>query len=69
VGEVRKGMIDGKGSIKYSSGDLYEGQFQLCEKHGFGKYTYADGTIYQGQWDHDQRKGKGKIIYSNGDTF
>ena len=27
VGNIRKGVVEGKGSIRYSSGDLYEGCF------------------------------------------
>lgn len=69
MGEVRNGVIEGRGSIKYHSGDLYEGEFALNQKHGNGKYTCCDGTVYQGQWDQDQPKGKGRINYVNGNWF
>lgn len=36
--------------MKYSNGDVYEGEFNKGEKHGKGIYLYKNGDKYEGQW-------------------
>merc|ERR1712110_291741 len=50
VGEVtRDGVACGKGVIKYSWGDSYEGRFKDNKEHGFGVYRWADGSRCEGE--------------------
>lgn len=45
---------------------MYEGQFFLDKRHGFGRLFWNDGTYYIGKWSHDLRHGYGKLIQADG---
>ena len=42
------GKFHGRGSIVYSNGERYAGEWQYGQRHGRGTYTYADGGTYSG---------------------
>ena len=46
------GKWDGHGTITYSDGSVYEGEFVDGEKNGDGVYTKKDGTVVNEKWDH-----------------
>ena len=50
----------GKGTINYTKGDVFKGEFQDAEPHGIGKMTYKDGRVVEGIWKN------GKIVYEGG---
>ena len=52
-----EGKFHGKGSIVYSNGEKYAGDWEHGQRHGTGVYTYADGGSYDGQWDRDKISG------------
>ena len=62
-------MIEGRGSVRYASGDLFEGNFEDNQRKGTGKYSYEDGAVYQGQWERDKKSGKGTITYKDHNEF
>ena len=45
-----------KFTIKYGDGDVYDGQMEGGNRHGYGTYTYADGSKYVGEWKNDAIK-------------
>ena len=45
-----QGQEEGRGTMVYASGDMYEGQWRAGKKHGQGKYTFATGNVYEGGW-------------------
>eukprot|EP00282_Hemiselmis_andersenii_P007632 CAMPEP_0114174446 /NCGR_PEP_ID=MMETSP0043_2-20121206/36413_1 /TAXON_ID=464988 /ORGANISM="Hemiselmis andersenii, Strain CCMP644" /LENGTH=73 /DNA_ID=CAMNT_0001272589 /DNA_START=101 /DNA_END=318 /DNA_ORIENTATION=- len=43
-GQVLAGKgLHGMGSFVYDSGDVYEGEWQMNQRHGIGRCVYADG--------------------------
>lgn len=42
--------MEGKGVMKYSHGDSYEGSFLNGFPYGEGKYQYSDGGVYEGEF-------------------
>lgn len=46
--------------------EMYEGNFEMGQKEGFGKYFYRDGTVYEGEWREGSKEGKGNLRFPNG---
>ena len=70
IGEVVRGMRQGKGTQYYENGDiLYEGDFVNDEPEGHGKMYYESGQYYIGQFKKGLRHGKGTHYYSNGEIM
>ena len=42
--------MNGKGTLKYANGDVYEGDFDEGVEHGKGTLKYANGDVYEGDW-------------------
>ena len=73
---IRNGRLDqldnkqGQFIIKWTNGDIYEGNFKDDAMHGYGKMTWAvDGYVYEGNWEYDAKHGYGKMTWSNGDVY
>ena len=64
-----EGKFHGKGSIVYSNGEKYAGDWEHGQRHGNGVYTYADGGSYDGQWDRDKISGEGRARYADGNVY
>jgi len=58
----RKDSPNGHGTMKFSSGADYEGDFENGAFHGWGVYTYVDESVYSGQFVTGQREGKGYMV-------
>ncbi|MBE6681506.1 MAG: hypothetical protein E7600_04380 [Ruminococcaceae bacterium] len=56
-------------TIKYSTGDVYEGGLKGVLRHGYGKITYKDGNVYEGDFINDVRTGNAKITYADGSSY
>ena len=41
-----QGEREGRGTMVYASGSMYEGQWLAGKRHGQGKFTYASGIDY-----------------------
>ena len=59
--DVYNGEIDGKlnghGTMKYSNGNTYVGDWKDDKRHGRGKQTNANGTVFHdGVWVNDKPK-------------
>ena len=64
-----QGEWEGRGTMVYASGAMYEGQWRAGKRHGQGKFTYATGDMYEGGYVEDKRHGRGKYSYSFGDVY
>ncbi|KAI8894714.1 hypothetical protein BC833DRAFT_603866 [Globomyces pollinis-pini] len=53
IGEYKDSMRHGKGKMIYSSGNIYEGEWNNNRKVGFGKMTWTTtNEEYEGEWDN-----------------
>ena len=43
--------------MRYSNGDVYEGEWRSSRRHGEGRMQYSDGRMYQGRWLEDSPGG------------
>lgn len=47
------GVVNGKGSVSFPSGNKYVGEFKGWSFHGRGVFTYADGKLLSGTFAND----------------
>ena len=67
-------FIDGKadyflGEVKYSDGNVYDGESYCGEPHGYGEMIYANGNVYEGDWKNGVPSGKGRKTYKDGRAY
>jgi len=43
-------MKNGYGEFRWSSGNVYKGNYKDDQRNGFGEMIWADGTRYIGEW-------------------
>ncbi len=65
-GDLRYGMREGRGTLRYGDGEVYEGQFRNNFPEGKGKLTKKNGDIYEGDWRRGKEHGKGTLIHEGG---
>lgn len=46
----------GSGTLKYSTGEIYVGEFKNNLKVGYGEMKYSAVKKYKGQWENDMVK-------------
>lgn len=69
------GQKHGKGTMRWSNGDIYTGDFLNDVRHGHGTLSFYgtrqnhDGGEYVGDWEHNQMHGNGTRRYPNGDVY
>lgn len=66
---VSGNCVNGKGTMVYTIGDTYEGDFVNGKKAGHGTYTFKNGQVYVGQFSDNLRNGKGKFTFSDGSIY
>ena len=54
--------MHGQGTYKFTSGNVYEGQWVKGVMEGFGKMQYSDGSSYEGFWKNNLMHGDGVYI-------
>ena len=42
--------MSGQGTFHYANGDIYKGQWQSNQAHGYGVYMHENGATYEGDW-------------------
>ena len=66
------GEEEGRGTMVFASGNMYEGQWLAGKQHGQGKYTFAYtydvGSSYDGEWVEGKKHGTGTYTYANGEV-
>ena len=69
-GEVNaQGEPEGRGTMVYASGDMYEGQWLAGQKHGQCMHTFATGNAYEGELVKNQKHGHGKLTNVDGSSY
>ena len=64
-----QGEREGRGTMVYPSGNMYEGQWRAGNRHGQGKYTTAIGNVYEGGYVEGKEHGHGNYSASIGDVY
>lgn len=74
LGAVYSGYVNelyqpnGKGTMKYSNGTEYKGDWVNGIRHGKGVIKYNNG-IYEGEWINDKRNGEGIYTWNDGKKY
>lgn len=69
-GEYNGNLREGKGTMKYPNGDLYQGQWLAGEKSGKGIFMWTkDKVQYRGEWLNNQMHGIGQMRFDDGVVF
>ena len=53
-GMYLNGLKHGRGFIRYTNGNSYNGEFRLDKMDGAGIMSYPDGTFKEGLWADDE---------------
>jgi len=66
-GELNEaGQRHGKGTMRFPSGESYEGEWQEGKAHGSGKFRYKSGAEYEGEWNSNVKEGWGTLRLPSG---
>ena len=68
VGEKKDGKNHGQGTLTFSSGKTFVGEFKDGHFHG-GTATYPDGRKYEGEWKVWNYHGQGTETFPNGKKY
>ena len=60
---------NGKGTMVWTNGDTYEGEWENGEIHGQGTMVWTNGDTYEGEWENGEEHGQGTMVWVNGDTY
>ena len=59
-----------EGTVTYSDGTKYVGEFKDGMRHGQGIYTSIGELLkYVGEWKDDKKHGKGTYTWSDGEKY
>jgi hypothetical protein len=58
--------MNGRGRIKHTNGDIYQGEWKNGMPHGQGVYVDTQGSVYKGQWANDLYDGQGIETWDEG---
>ncbi len=50
------------GEMKYSNGDIYNGNWSKDKAQGYGEIKFANNSKYEGQWEEGKINGQGTFI-------
>ena len=67
--EMKAGKLDGKGTIKWSDGKSYEGDYKEGKRCGKGIMKWPNGGTYEGDWENDTANGQGRLEAFKGDIY
>jgi hypothetical protein len=68
VGQVKDGLMHGKGVLTEPSGIKYKGEFFNGSKHGQGTILFTDGSKFEGGFFNNKKNGVGLSTFINGST-
>ena len=54
VGQMKNGLMHGKGIITYVSGIKHKGEFSEGKKNGLGRVFYIGGMTFEGNFKNDR---------------
>ncbi|MBX2863123.1 MAG: pentapeptide repeat-containing protein [Leptolyngbyaceae cyanobacterium MAG.088] len=59
----------GRGSMLYSNGNRYDGEYRNGQRNGCGTFTFDNGRRYVGEFHNDLFSGRGVWMLENGDRY
>ncbi|KAL8706604.1 MAG: hypothetical protein Q9201_000351 [Fulgogasparrea decipioides] len=62
-GSLSNSLFHGDGTMIYSNGDAYMGNWVSGFRSGHGTMAYTSGDTYIGNWASDKHEGHGKMVY------
>lgn len=68
----KDGMKEGKGIWRKSDepdSNMYEGEYHLDMKHGFGEFRWSTGGFYRGGYQEDIKTGYGEMYWVDGSIY
>ena len=51
--------------MKYGGTSIYEGQWYMGKREGWGRMIYATGSVYEGQWKDNEYNGPGILTVAH----
>ncbi len=69
VGNFRNGKIHGKGTLYFSNGNKYKGDWIANYRDGKGKLEYHNGDTYEGDFKSSKIHGFGTMVFAKGDKY
>jgi hypothetical protein len=61
--------MHGQGTYKFSSGNVYDGNWDKGLMNGYGRMSYYDGSVYEGNWKNNLMHGDGTYVDSDRITW
>ena len=55
-------LPQGKGEMRWPSGDTYVGDWEADTRHGFGLYLYSSGNRYKGEYVNNKKVNSSTIL-------
>ena len=59
-------MFHGQGTLTYSDGARYQGEYKNDQRSGSGRFFFPNGDMYDGQIKNGMFHGQGTYFYLNG---
>ncbi len=68
-GELKDGLLHGRGHLVWANGDEYEGRFSKGLFQGTGKLVTQNYSIYEGEFYQGYMQGQGTLSFENGTKY
>ena len=65
-GELKGGVMSGRGQLRAADGSVYDGDWVDGKPDGYGKYTAANGDTFVGGWTAGKWDGPGTLTGKDG---
>ena len=46
-----------QGTLKWATGERYDGEWANGQENGIGTFTWPDGSTFHGYWEHGKKNG------------
>ena len=68
-GEIKNGLRNGRGIMKYSNGRVYEGEWINDKREGKGYEKFQNENTYEGYYLNGKPNGSGTYVWSTGEIY
>ena len=69
IGKFQKGQIHGNGTLYFSNGNVYKGDWVWQYRQGRGKMIFRSGEVYTGEFHKSKMSGRGTMKFPDGDKY
>jgi len=67
--ECKGNCVNGQGTMEWSNGDKYTGEWKNSETHGQGTIEWSNGDKYVGEWKNGKMHGEGTMSWAGGKSW